>query len=291
MLLQLISIVAPVFGAVAVGFVWARLDRPFDVPTVTGLVMYVGTPCLLISTFNDIRPAPGDFGSMALATLLCYLAMGVLGLVVLKLARLDPRSFLPALLFPNTGNMGLSLSLFTLGEPGLALAIVAFALTSTGHFTIGATISRGSLEPKALLRMPLIYAVLLGLGLVFLDIQLPEAVGRTFRLVGGLTIPIMLIALGVSLSRLRPRRLPVAFGLSLVRIVGGCAIALAVGALLDLSPLARAALLMQYSMPVAVYSYLFAVSFNRNPDEVAGLVVVSTALSLVTVPTIIWLFL
>ncbi len=291
MLLQLISIVVPVFGAIAAGFVWARLRRPFDVATVTNLVMYVGTPCLLLATFDDVRPDPDDFGSMALAMLLCYLAMAVLGLLVLKLADLDPRGFLPALLFPNTGNMGLSLCLFTFGEPGLALAIVIFAMTSTGHFTIGASLSRGSLDAKGLLRMPLLYAVVIGLLLIFLDIRLPEPVARMLELIGGLTIPIMLIALGVSLSRLRPRRLPTALGLSLLRIVGGCAIALAVAALLELGPLARGVLLMQFSMPVAVYAYLFAVTYNRNPDEVAGLVVVSTALSLVSVPAVIWLFL
>ncbi|SMF24904.1 hypothetical protein SAMN06265365_10872 [Tistlia consotensis] len=291
MLLQLISIVVPVFGAIAVGFAWARLERPFDVATVTNLVMYVGTPCLLISTLDQVRPSAQAFGAMALATLLCYLAMAVLALAVLKLTGLDRRSFLPAMLFPNTGNMGLSLSLFTFGDAGLALAIVTFAMTATGHFTVGAAISRGSLEPKGLLRMPLIYALLVGLAMVFLDLTLPLPLGRGLKLLGGLTIPLMLIALGVSLSRLRPRRLPVAFGLALVRIVGGCAIALAVSALLGLPPLARGALVMQYSMPVAVYAYLFAMRFDRNPDEVAGLVVASTALSLVTVPLTIWLFL
>lgn len=291
MLLQLIAIVAPVFGAVAVGYLWARFDRPFDVATVTHLVMYVGTPCLLLGTFNDARLSPEAFGAMALATLLCFLAMAVLGVAVLKLAGLELRAFLPAMLFPNSGNMGLSLCLFTFGEPGLALAIVTFAMTATGHFTVGAALSRGTLEPKGLLGMPLIYAVALGLALVLFDVSLPEPLGRTFKLLGGLTIPLMLIALGVSLSRLRPRRLPFAAALSLLRIVGGCAIALAVGALLDLAPLQRGVLVMQYAMPVAVYAYLFAERYDRQPAEVAGLVVVSTALSLPAVPLIIWLFL
>lgn len=291
MFLELLSIVAPVFGAVAVGYLWARLDRPFDVATVTHLVMYVGTPCLLLGTFNEVRLSAEAIGAMALGTLLCFLGMAALGVLVLKLAGLDLRAFLPALLFPNAGNMGLSLSLFTFGEAGLALAIVTFAMTATAQFTVGAAIARGTLEPKAMLGMPLNYAIALGVALVLLDLSLPEPVGRAFTLLGGLTIPLMLIALGVSLSRLRPRRLPFATALSLLRIVGGCAIALAVATLLDLEPLERGVLILQFAMPVAVYAYLFAERHERESAEVAGLVVVSTVLSLVSVPLIIWLFL
>ncbi|MEX0760517.1 MAG: AEC family transporter, partial [Tistlia sp.] len=221
MLIQLISIVTPVFGAVAVGFLWARTNRPFDVASVTALVMYVGTPCLLLATFDEVRLSPAAFGSMVLAMLLCLAAMGLLGAAVLRLAGLEIRSFLPSLMFPNAGNMGLSLCLFAFGEPGLALAIVVFAMIATGQFTLGAALSRGTLEPWGLLRMPLNYAVLLGLAMLFLDVQLPEPVARSFKLLGGLTIPLMLIALGVSLSRLRPGGLPVAFALSLLRILGG----------------------------------------------------------------------
>lgn len=291
MLLQLISIVAPVFVTVAVGFLWARTNRPFDVPSVTGLVMYIGTPCLLLATFDEVRPSPAAFGSMVLAMLLCLAAMAALGAAALRLAGLEIRSFLPSLMFPNAGNMGLSLCLFAFGDAGLALAIVVFAMIATGQFTLGAAVSRGTLEPMGLLRMPLNYAVLLGLALLFLDLPLPEPVARSFTLLGGLTIPLMLIALGVSLSRLRPGGLPVAFGLSLLRIVGGGAVALAVAALLDLPPLERGVLVLQFSMPVAVYNYLFAERFQRHPQEVAGLVVISTALSLVSVPLVLWLFL
>lgn len=288
MLLELLVIVAPVFAAIAVGFAWARLQRPFDLPSVTALVMYVGTPCLLLATFDAVRPSPEAFGAMVLAMLLCLAGMAVLGGLVLKLGGLDARVFLPALLFPNAGNMGLSLSLFAFGDTGLALAIVIFAMTAIGQFTLGAALSRGSFEPMGLLRMPLNYAVAAGLALIFLEIELPKPVADSFELLGAVTIPLMLVALGVSLSRLRPGGLPLAFGLSLLRILGGGAIALAVAALLGLPPLERGVLVLQFSMPVAVYNYLFAERFGRNPSAVAGLVVVSTALSLLSAPLLLW---
>ena len=50
---------------------------------------------------------------------------------------------------------------------------------------------------------------------------------------------------------------------------------------------ARAALILQASMPVAVYNYLFAQMWDNEPAEIAGLVVVSTLLSVATIPLLL----
>ena len=41
-------------------------------------------------------------------------------------------------------------------------------------------------------------------------------------------------------------------------------------------------------MPVAVFSYLFAVRYNRSPEEVAGTVLISTVLSFLSLPLLLW---
>jgi predicted permease len=136
--------------------------------------------------------------------------------------------------------------------------------------------------------MPVIYAV--GASFIFIvtGMPVPTFIANTLEILGGLTIPLMLLALGVSLGSLRVRSLPRNLFLSLVRMIGGFALSFLVAWLLDLPPMARGVLLIQASMPVAVFNYLFAQYYNRRPEDVAAMVIISTLLSFVTLPFLIY---
>ncbi len=291
MFAALAAIVAPIFVCAAIGFAWGRLRRPFDAEFVTAVVTNVGSPFLV---FSALTQHPLDLllvAEMAGAAVLAFLGFALLGLAVLKAAGLSLRSYLPALMFPNAGNMGLPLCLFAFGERGLALAVVFFAVTSILQFTVGVGIAAGSADPRRLLRLPLIYAVLAALLVVATDLRVPGWIANTADLIGGLTIPLMLLALGVSLARLRIASLKRSLALSLVRLLGGLAIGYGVGWALGLSDAARGVLAIQSAMPVAVFNYLFAQLYRREPAEVAGMIVLSTLISFATLPALLLLVL
>jgi predicted permease len=284
---HLFAIVAPVFVCAGIGFVWARLGKPFETDFVTRLVTMVGTPCLVASTLTSLDISLDSLIAVAIASLTATAGFALLGLVVLRAMKLPAHSFLPALMFPNTGNMGLPLCLFAFGEAGLALAIIIFALTATLQFTAGVAIASGGVSFRRLLSMPLIYAVILSVVVIATGWSLPIWFANTIDLLGGLTIPTMLLALGVSLARLRVTSVWRGLILSLVRLGGGVAIGFAVGTALDLSKLELGVLVIQATMPVAVFNYLFAQYFSREPEQVAGMVVISTALSFLTLPLLL----
>ena len=104
---DLLAIVAPVFATAAIGWTWAKLDRPFDSETVTGLVVTIGTPALVFDTLTRLELSLAAFGQMALATVLAVIGCGGLAVLWLWAARMRWATFLPALMFPNAGNMGL----------------------------------------------------------------------------------------------------------------------------------------------------------------------------------------
>jgi predicted permease len=79
--------------------------------------------------------------------------------------------------------------------------------------------------------------------------------------------------------------------LGVFRLAMGVAVGFFIADLFDLTGAARAIVIIQSAMPVAVSSYLFAEKFNRQPAEVAGMVVVSTAVSFVTLPFLLLLVL
>ncbi len=288
MVSEIATIVTPVLLVALIGFIWARSGAKFDTGMITSLVMMLGTPCLVLDTFARVKPTPGAFAEMLAAGASLFVGYALLGLLVLKLSRLPIRDYLGALMFPNMGNMGLPLSLFAFGDQGLTLAIVLFAISAIGNFTIGTSIAAGTMDPRALLRMPIIYSVILALIITTTDLQLPVWFQNTTHLLAGLTVPLMLVALGVSLSRLRARSLPKALFLSLVRLAGGFGIGLAICWVFDLQDPARGVVLLQSTMPTAVFNYLFAERYGRDAPGVAGVVLISTVLSFATLPLLLW---
>lgn len=75
-----------------------------------------------------------------------------------------------------------------------------------------------------------------------------------------------------------------------LRIVLGAAVGWGIGQALALQPLEQAVLIMQSAMPVAVFNYLLAIRANQSPEQVANLVMCSTALSFILLPVILaWL--
>ncbi|GAB2175165.1 AEC family transporter [Dongia sp. agr-C8] len=288
MLQQLAAVILPVVVIAGIGYAWSRLKRPFDNALVTQLVSMIGSPCLVASALTSLHVEPESLGVMALATILVFSGMFVLGFAVLRFMKLPMHSYLPAVVFSNAGNMGLPLALFAFGDSGLALAVVYFAFSATLQFTAGMSIAAGTASVKHLVKMPVIYAVGASFAVIVTGIAVPTFIANTLQILGGLTIPLMLLALGVSLGSLRVRSLPRNLFLSLVRMIGGFAISFLVAWALDLSPMARGVLLIQASMPVAVFNYLFAQYYNRRPEDVAAMVIISTLLSFGTLPFLIY---
>jgi len=286
--LEILAVIAPVFICALLGYSWVKLGYNFDTPFVSLLVTGIGAPCLIFSTFMNVNVDIEAFKTMASATLLCMALFTAIGIVVLKAAKLDLRAFLPSQIFPNVGNMGLPLCLLAFGDAGLALGLTYFMVNVVFNFTVGTAITSGKFALSDLLRNPMFHAVWLTLVLIFTGTRPPAWVQNTTELLGGFTIPLMLIALGVSLARFHIKSLKRSVALSVMRLGMGFIVGVGVAELMGFEGVARGILILQCSMPIAVFSYLFAVRYDRRPEEVAGTVVLSTLLSFLTLPLLLW---
>lgn len=288
MIVELLSIVSPIFIMVAVGFVWTRLGRPLDAEMVTPLVFWIGAPCLVFSILANVSLDPAAVGQIAAAALATFFGVGAAGYVVLRLLRQPVRVFLPSIIFGNGGNIGLPLCLLTFGETGLALGVTVFMIQAVLNHTVGPAISAGVFSPRNVLKVPMVYAAVLALAFLLSGTHPPAFLSNTTRILGGMTIPLLLITLGASLARLRVTGLMRSVLLSLLRFGLGFAVAMAAAAAFGLEGLPRAVLIVQSSLPVAVFNFLFAQRYTERPDDVAALVVVSTTLGILVIPVLIW---
>jgi malate permease and related proteins len=288
---QLFAIIAPVLICAAIGFTWVKLKVTYDTAFVTNLATSIGTPALVFSTLvsQDLGTdgLVDRMGGMALATAVSIAVMLVAGGIILRLMRLQLGAYLPAIAFSNAGNMGLPLCLFAFGDEGLALAIIYFAMTAILNFTVGVALAAGTLSLTQLIRTPILWAVAVSVAVILTGYQTPEWAMRTIGLIGQLTIPLMLLTLGVSLARLGLRRLGRSFLLSLLRLGLGFGTGVAVVWALDLGHVQGGVLIIQAAMPVAVFNYLFAQRYAREPEDVAGMVLISTVISFLTLPALL----
>lgn len=284
---EIVGIVAPVFLSAAVGYGWIRLGRPFDRDLVTRLITDVGAPCLVFSGLISLDARSDDLTTIVGAALLAMACFAALGAAVLRLARLPAHTFLPPLVFGNTGNMGLPLCLFAFGDEGLSLAVCFFATVAITHYSLGVWVWSGRVSVIELLRTPLFYGTLFGVAVLAADVAVPVWLRNTTQLLGGFTIPLMMITMGVSLAELRLHGLPRTVALSILRLGMGVAVGFALSAVLGLEGVARGVVVIQCSMPVAVFNYLFAERYNRSPEAVASLVVLSTMLAFALLPLLL----
>lgn len=290
MLAELFAVMAPVLAGAGLGFTWVRLGHPYPVEFVTRLVFNIGTPALIIASLSSAEIDAGSVGRTMLAAALVMIAMAAATPLMARLLGRDWRVILAPMMYPNTGNMGLPVVLYAFGSAGFAFGITVMVTVSLFQFTVGSVMASQGNALKTLARTPTVYAIVFSLGLLLTDTSLPRWLDNSVDLISGLTVPLMLITLGVSLASIQVRSLKSGVGFSLLRIPVAAALAWGIGTLLDLPPLAQGILILQMSMPVAVFNYLFAQKARREPEYVASLVFCSTLLSLIYLPILLaWL--
>ena len=287
LVLQVLQIVAPVFILAGIGVIWVKMGLEYRVQFVTRLTMTLSIPCLIFVALVETEIDPQVLRDTAMATVAAYVAVGAVMCGLVKIAKLDIRTFVAPLTFGNTGNLGLPLALFAFGTAGFDFAVVIFAIMAVFSFTIGIWVVSGGGSPMRAIKEPMVGATILGGIFMIYDWTLPVWTMNTLELIGQIAIPVMLITLGVAVARLKPGSFALPVWLSSAKYAICIAVPWAVGVLFALPPVALAVLIMQVSTPVAVTSYMLAEKYEADADQVAGMVMASTLMSIIVIPVLL----
>ena len=284
---ELAGILLPVFCVALVGYLWRRLGFPFEREFVTRVIMNVSGPCLIVDSLSRLTMPLEEFARMVGSSIVMFVVTVAAALAVLGIARLSIRSFLPAIAIGNNGNLGLPLCLFAFGQEGLALGVAVYVTNSVGQFTLTPMLQARTSPWRTLATTPVVYGALIGAALLVLDVRPPQWIGTTIGLLGDLMIPLMLLALGNTLGGLHAKRLPFALGWGSARLGLGFVVAIAVAEAFALEGIAKGVLILQGTMPAAIFNYLFAARYDRDPEDVAGIVLVSTVVAALLLPFLV----
>jgi malate permease and related proteins len=288
MIFNVSGVIAPVLICVLVGFALAKTKAPFEHNMVSSLVTNVGYPTLILSNLTANDALLDELLEIMLATAALIACFGGIGLAVLKLMRLPVRAYLSPMIFNNNGNVGLPVCALAFGDQGLALGMGCLVVMQLGLYTIGIALPRGKLDFRDLVRQPVIYAVVLGLVLMATDTDLPKPIASAFDILGGLTIPLLLLTLGHSLATLNVAVLSRGAVLAVVHLIMAAAVAFLLVWLFHLDGLTRDVFILQCMMPVAIITYLWVERYD--PEEapgVASFVLVSTILAAIALPLVL----
>ncbi|MBO9478133.1 AEC family transporter [Shimia sp. R11_0] len=287
LILTVLEIVAPVFLVAGVGFAWVKAGFEYRIQFVTRLGVNLAVPCLIFTALMKSDADLNELGRLTLAGFAGYLLIGAVGWSLLKLLKLDIRSYLAPFIFGNTGNLGVPMALFAFGQAGLDGAVVLLSITALLSFTWGIWLVAGEGALGKMAQEPMIWATLLGALFLAMGWETPGFVTDTLELIGQMAIPLMLLTLGVAVARLTPGRVVTAVGLSIVKFALCALIGYAMARAFGLSGALFGVLVLQMAMPVGVSSYLLAEKYEADSGAVAGFVVVSTLVSVIGLPLLL----
>ena len=272
--LEILGILVPGAALALIGLAWHRRGPVFPLDFVTTLVVNVSLPALMFHTLVTASVPFAALGRVALATFAVHALLAPLAMGLLRAAGRDWRLGV-AHTVGNTGNLGLPVCLFAFGEEGLAYAMGFFAAQCLLLFSLGEAVYAGSLDWRRVARSPVLQAIALAVPVRAAGVELPGVALETLALLGQVTIPLMLITLGVSLGAMRAASLPDALLWSAVRTALAAAVGFGVAAAFGLGGVARGVLVIETVMPVAVFNYLLAAKHGRDASEVTGLILVT----------------
>lgn len=290
-ILTVAQTIAPVFLLALAGFVWVKAGFEYRVEFVTRLSMNLSVPCLIFVALMNSQVSPSALTALSVASFAAYAALMVAFWLLLRGFGLRMSTYLAPLIFGNTGNLGLPLALFAFGEEGLGYAVVVFAVMAILSFTVGIRMVAGQGSMLRLVQEPMVAGTVLGALFLWQGWHTPDWLTNTLQLAGQMAIPLMLITLGVAVARLHPSDFLRPMILSIVKAAICTVVAWGIGRGFGLSHTALAVLVLQVGTPVAVTSYLLAEKYNADAAKVASLVVVSTLLSVITIPLTLAAFL
>ena len=280
---RLVAILFPIFGIVAAGYFYARHHKP-EMAVANRLNMDVFVPALVFAamagkSFDLVAYAPLALGGfMVLAT------CGLLAWPIARLIGSQPKTLAPPMMFNNSGNIGLPLAVLAWGEEALPAAVILFMVENTLHFSFGARLLDPHARLLTLWRVPVVAAAIAGLAVAILKIPVWQPLVIAIKMLGDVSVPLLLFSLGVRMTDVSFREWKLATGSAILRPLAGMLIAAGVIQLLGLQGREAAMLLVFGALPPAVLNFLFAERYKQEPERVASIVLIGNLAALLFLP-------
>ena len=289
--LKLFEVLFPVFFVVGIGYFLGKKNPKLDTAFIANFGANIGSPAIVFYSVTTTGLTFEIFASYFLYYFLAIIGFSVVGIIFLKFLRKDIIMELPPFILPNTGNMGLPICLFAYGTQGLGIAGSIASIIILFHFTLGVFLASKKFNLEVIIKSPAFYSIIISVIFIYFKIEVPNFIVNTTMLLTYATIFLILMSLGIALTRLKVFSFNKALISSVARVLIGPLIGFFIIKFFNLEGVAAGVLLIQCSMPSAILNYLVGSIYSpkRIVDNIASMIVVSTVLSFITVPIVVFL--
>jgi len=288
---RIVAIIFPLFAIVAIGYLYARFRHNTDMSSGNRLNMDIFTPALIFDTLSASDYALSDYLLLTLGGAVVVLGSGLLAWPVARLMSYQWKTFVPPMMFNNSGNMGVPLVILTFGSNALPAAVLLFATENFLHFLLGQQMITQRWSLTVVLRNPMILAAILGIGVAVAEVSIPEFLRLPIHMLGQISIPLMLFSLGVRMISIDFKDWRIGTMGALICPLSGLAIGLLYIQLVPLANDQVSMLLLFCALPPAVLNFLVAERFNQEPQKVASMVLIGNFASMLVIPIVLWVIL
>ena len=284
--LKLFEVLFPVFFIVGIGFLLGKKNPNFDTSFITTYAGNFGTPALVIFALTAGGVTFDVFKEFFFYALILLTAFGIIGLIFLILMKKDYVRELPTFFLPNTGNMGIPICLFAYGELGMGIGAAISSLVVLLHFTLNIFLAKRAFDFQTIFKSPAFYAIIITVLFLYFEQPVPQFVLNTVMLLAYGMIVMILMSLGIALTQMKVFSFKNAVITSTGRVILGPIIGFIIIKIFGLSGISAGVVLIQSSMPSAILCYLVASMYSPKEivDNISSTIVVSTIMSLVTIP-------
>ena len=287
--IKIFEVIFPVFFVIGVGYYLGKKNPKFDTNFITNFAGNIGTPAMIFYTVTTTGITLSIFTHYFVYALIMIGGFAIIGLILLFVLKKDLSMELPPLILPNTGNMGVPICLFAYGTQGLGVASAIASVIILFHFTLGVFLAKKSFSFDVVIKSPPVYAIIISVIFLFFEIKTPLFLENTTFLLTCATIFLVLMSLGIALTRFK-FSLKDSIILSLCRVILGPLVAFIIIYYFNLSGFAAGVLLIQSAMPSAILNYLVGSMYSPKKvvDSIASTIVTSTLMSFITIPIVVF---
>lgn len=285
---RIVAIIFPVFSIVAIGYLFARFRSATDMSSGNRINMEIFIPALIFDALSSSDYAISEYLLLTLGGGVVVLGSGLVAWPVARLLGYQWKTFVPPMMFSNSGNMGLPLIVLTFGNAALPAAILLFAVENALHFLLGQQMITQRWSLKSVVQNPIILATVLGIGVGVSGLEIAEFLRLPIHMLGQVSIPLLLFSLGVRMTSIDLRDWRIGGVAALVCPLSGLLVGMLFIQLLTLPDDQASILLLFCALPPAVLNFLVAERFNQEPQKVASIVLIANFASVLVIPAVLW---
>ncbi len=297
--LDLLMIVLPAFMIFFAGFVGQKVVG-FDIKSLSSVALYIMSPFLAFRTFYVNELTVEYFYILLFCLILMFALMFIVWITAYftKATKQQMSAMMLGGAFMNSGNYGAPIVLFALGAVGFDYAVImmvfqSFLMNTFGLFFASLGGKEGASWKASLrrvIRMPVIHGALAGIILQLFSINIPGPFMEAVSLIANASIPTVMLVLGMQLAVITRKRVAYRYvtSVTFIRMIVSPILAAIILSFLPISTLLKSVLIIQASMPAAANTTMFAIQFGTEPDLVSFTTLVTTIISIVTIPIVLF---